>query len=296
MKNSKLISVSLIILIAVLGGGIAPFGKIALKEIAPFSFTLLRFIFAFIFLLPLFIKEKPKIDKETYKIVLLSLFAVLNVVLFSFGVKLTTANISQVLYGMVPLLSVVLSYFFLKTKFPLIKLFGIIIGFFGVAVIVLVPLISKGVDMTNGLIGNLLILTATISYSFYSVLSKKIQQQYTPVQITIFFVMTTIIFSVIFSLPDFFKNPLWWRSVSLIAYLSVVYVGVCGTALYYLLIQIVIKKTNPVIASLTLYLQPIAAIFWSYFLINEKVTPVFLFGTAMIFAGVWITTNLKRYK
>lgn len=294
MKNNKIISLLLIIFIAVLGGGIAPFGKIALKEVAPFNFTFLRFVFALIFLFPLFMKGKPKFDRETYKLILLSLFAVGNVVLFSFGVKLTTANISQVLYGTVPLVSVVLSYFFLKSKLTSTKLIGIFIGLFGVSIIVLVPLFSKGVDMTSGLLGNLLILTATVSYSFYSVLSKKFQQKYTPVQITSFFIASAIIFSLFFSLPDFFKNPLWWSKLSLISYLSVGYVGVFGTALYYLLSQIVIKKTNPVISSLTLYLQPVTTIIWSFFLINEKVTPIFLIGSVIIFTGVWITTNNKK--
>lgn len=283
----------LIILAGLFGGGIGVFGKIALKEIPSFSFTFIRFSFASIFLLPILLRSHLKIDKSILKIIALSLLASANVILFSFGIKHTSASIGQMIYTASPLLTALLSFFLLKEKFSRAKTLGLIIGFIGTLIIVLIPLFENNFKVNSQMSGNLIILTAMISFTLYSVISKKLTIDYKPIQITSIFAFTTFCLTGLLSLYDLKNSPEWWQEVSLKAIVSVAYVGILGTALYYLLMQIIIKKASPVISNLILYLQPIATIILSITFLDESLSLIFLAGSALSLVGVWKTTRSK---
>lgn len=286
----------LILLAAGLGGSGGIFTKIGLREIPPFSFVLLRFIFALFILLPFFIRSKPKFTKDLYKVIFLSLLATGNVILFSFGIKLTTANIGQTIYTTVPIISAIASYFLLKEKFNVLKITGILIGFFGTAVIILLPIFSKGIGVLSGMTGNLIILIAAISYSFYSVLSKKFQEKYSPIQLVSYLALTTTLIISILSVSDLYRYPQWWQNITASGLFSVIFLGIIGTAFYFLIVQLIIKKTTPVIASMVLYLQPLATFIWSYIFLKETLTLIFGIGFLLSITGVYLTNNSSNKK
>ena len=88
-----------------LGGAINPtFVKLGVNEIPPLTFTALRFIIASILFFPIYLMTKPKhITRADFKALsMYSIFFVLNVGFFSYGIKYTTAIMSQFLYSAVP--------------------------------------------------------------------------------------------------------------------------------------------------------------------------------------------------
>lgn len=287
-------SIFLIFLAALIGGGVGAFSKISLKEIPPLSFTLLRFILAACILLPFALKNKGFHFKNLKKIALVSLLATANVTLFIFGVGRTTATSSQMLYAGVPLIAGLFSFLLLKEKLYGKKLFGILIGFIGVLLIVFLPVFGQHTVFNGDLLGNLIILVAVCSFALYSVLSKQFEEEYTPLELTVFFVLTTTAIQLLLIPIDFTRNLNWWSSISSEAIWGVVYVGILGTGAYYLIYQYVIKNTTPVIASMILYLQPIFAFVWAWMLLGEKITPEFMLGAILAFIGVALVTNLGR--
>src|SRR3989344_5173665 len=102
-----------VLLAVVAGGGNAVFTKIALREIPPFS--------------SIFLREKPKIDKDFGYAFAVSTFATINIVMFAFGVRLTSASVSQMIYAGVPMIIAILSYFMLKEKVTRQKVIGLIV-------------------------------------------------------------------------------------------------------------------------------------------------------------------------
>lgn len=287
-------SVFLIFLIAFIGGGVSVFAKISLKEIPPLSFTLLRFLLATCVLLPFVIKNKEFQFKNLKKVISISLLATANVTLFIFGVGRTTAIISQMLYAGVPLIAGVFSFLLLKEKIYPRKLSGMLIGFIGVLLIVLLPVFGQHKSLNGDLLGNLIILIGVCSFSLYSVLSKQFQKEYSPLELTIFFVLTTTAVQLLLAPLDFKQNQIWWSGISAGAVFGVIYVGVLGTGIYYLIYQHAIKNTTPIIASMTLYLQPIFAFLWASVLLGEKITPEFILGAILAFIGVALVTNFGR--
>jgi len=169
------------------------------------------------------------------------------------------------------------------------------IGFIGVLTIILLPILSQGSAFAGNLIGNLLIFIAAASFSLYSVLSKKYQPRYSPLSLTVVFILTTI-FILFFLAPFELKaNPHWWRQISLSGVLGLLYVGLIGTGIYYLLYQYALKKATPIIASMTFYLQPIFSFVWAYFLLGERLTLGFIAGAVLAFGGAYLVTSSKKY-
>jgi drug/metabolite transporter (DMT)-like permease len=279
-------SVILLILAAIFGATTGVLGKIALIEIPSFSFTFLRFFIALIFLLPFSLKHLPTLRKKDWKIILLSLLASLNVILFSFGIKHTTANISQMIYSAVPIVSAIFSFYILKEKFGITKISGITIGFIGTIVIILIPLISN--IEGSSIIGNLTIVIAMISISLYWVLSKKLQLEYSSMKINNYFILTTTILLIPFLFFDWMKNPYWIKNISTVSYLSMIFIAIFGTAICYLINQVLIKRTTPVMNSMVLYIQPFATFLLAYILLSEKLTTLFIIGIILSLLGIGI--------
>jgi len=286
-QSNKLLILFLIISAATLGGGAGVFGKIALAEIPPFSFTFLRFLIASIFLIPFSLKYLPTFKRKDYKIILLSLLASANVVLFAFGIKHTTANISQMIYTAVPIVSALLSFYYLKERFGVGKIIGIVVGFVGTVIVVLLPLISNN-NGGSTLGGNLMIAIAMLSISLYWVLSKKFHSQYSSLEINNYFIFTTTVLLFFLSIFDLLRQPTWWHGVSINAYLALIFVAILSTAIYYLISQIIVKKATPVMASMVLYVQPFTTFIWSYYFLSEKLSVLFLIGVFLSLLGVGI--------
>lgn len=286
MQKSNYSVILLILLAAIFGATTGVLGKIVLKEMPSFSFTFLRFFIALIFLIPFSLKHLPTFKKKDWKIILLSLLASTNVILFSFGIKHTTANMSQMIYSAVPIVSAILSFYLLKEKFGFNKVIGIIIGFIGTITIILMPLISNNSGGT--IIGNFIITIAMLSISLYWVLSKKLQLTYSSIKINNYFIATTTILLIPFLLFDLIKNPYWIKNVSSISYLYMIFIAVFGTAICYLINQVLIKRTTPVMNSMILYIQPFATFLLAYILLSEKLTISFIIGVVLSLLGIGI--------
>lgn len=281
-----------VLLAAFLGGGIPVFSKIGLHIIPPFTFTFLRFCIASLVLAPFVLKQLHTYKKELWRTVPLSLLATANVTFFAFGVKLTTATISQLLYCVVPIISAFLSYFILKETITLKKLFGIILGSLGVGIIIILPVISKGSSLNGNFVGNTLVMTAVFVFSLYTVFSKKIQNKLSipPLLLTFVFTLTTTIILSFFAAREYFINPNWIHQLSSSTAYSVLYVGLFGGAAYYMLYQFAIKNGTPLIASTTLFIQPIATYLWAFGLMNERLTIGIVIGGVCTLFGAYLVT------
>lgn len=291
-KNSLKLAIIAVLIASIVGGGNSVFVKIALSEIPVFSLNFLRFLLSFLLILPLFIREKPKINKGILKVVLFSLLPLINTILFAFGVQLTTATIAQTLYSTVPIIAGILSFLILKEKIGGGKIIGIGAGFIGALFLVFLPVIGTPSVFNGDLKGNLLIVLAILSFSFYTVLSKPLQKKYSPIFLTTCFMLVSAIVSFFLSLSDFDKA--WWTNVSWIGVSSLLYLSIFGTVAHYIFYQYAIKHGTPLIASTILYLQPIIAFIIAFVLLGERITGGFIIGAIIILLGTWRVTKSSK--
>lgn len=285
-------ALSLILIAGFISGSMSALTKIALTGTSPVLFTVLRFSLAALTLVPIFYFSKEKITFAGLKnAVLVSLLAAANVFLYIFGLSRTTASIAPMLYGATPLIAGIFSYFLLRERLEKQKLLGITIGFIGVVVIILLPLFESGNKFSGDLIGHLLVFGAVISFSLYTVLSKKLMKHHTPLSLTLIFFLVTLILGSV-TLPMQFTSSAS-TAFSPAVLVSIAFVGIIGTGIYYLLYQKAIHKATPVLASMILYLQPIFSIVWAALLLSEKITAGFIIGSILTFIGIALTTRSK---
>lgn len=285
----------MVILTSFLGGGTSVYVKLGLKDLPPFIYTFIRFFLALIFFTPLILKTKFKVDKKSLPVFLVSLLCSFNIILFSFGIRLTSASIGQLIYASVPILTVIISHYLLKEKITGKKILGIFLGLVGLIIIIVLPIISKSTTTMKGnLLGNVLIFIGAISYTFYWVLSKKIQRKYSPIYITTAFFISTMLVSLFFSILEISSIKNFSSMFTYSSLFSLFYVSFFATAIVYLLGQYIIKFGTPVINSMTLYLVPVATVVWAFFVLGEVVNIQFIIGGVLALLGAWLVSSSKK--
>lgn len=293
-KATIRLAIIAVLLAAITGGGNPVFAKIALTEIPVFTFNFLRFFISLLLILPLFLREKPKITKDIYKLILLSLLPVVNITLFAFGVRLTTATTGQMLYAAVPMVAGVLSYLFLSEKVGFNKIMGILLGFIGTMIIVLLPILGEPSAIKGNLWGNIIIFIAMFSWAVYTVFSKKFHKKYSPIYLNTFFILTATVIEFFPALSELSSSNMWWQHVSLNAIFSVLYVSALGTVATYIFYQYAIKHGTPIIASMSLYVQPIATFSLASIILGERLTIGFVIGSVLVLLGTWKVTKSSK--
>ncbi|MEK7622832.1 MAG: DMT family transporter [Patescibacteria group bacterium] len=269
---------------AVFGSGSVIYSKIGLKEIPPFSFMFLRFLIASLFILPFYLKS-PLPLRRLWPPILVSLFSSANIFLFAFGISLTTATVSQIIYSLVPVITAILAHFLVKEKFNQKKIAGIALGFVGLLVIIGLP---------QTFTGNLLLFIGACSYSFYPVLSKKIQAQYSPWNLTVMFIFTTTVLAGLLSLTELNQAATWINSASRLAWYSLFFVAIVGTIIYYWLTQRAIKDGSAVVGSMILYLQPVTTYLWAAAILGERLTLPVAIGGILTIGGAYLVTKTNH--
>ncbi|MEK7570704.1 MAG: DMT family transporter [Patescibacteria group bacterium] len=290
--STKNITLLLIVTVAFLGGGMGAITKIGLAEIPPLSFAFIRFFLASLIILPFFLMHHEKRSK--LRVVLpISLFATGNITLYTLGVQTTTATISQLLYSAVPLFVTLLLYILFREKLSKREMLGIGVGFLGMCLFILLPVVQRGTDFSGSLIGNVLILLAVASYSCYMVYSRKLLKTISPFFITsVFIFISTIILSPFF-LYDIAVGNNWMSQLSFSGFGAILYVTLVGTLLLYVLSQYAIKHGGLVYASLTFYLQPLFGYLFGMFLLGEQLTFGIILGAAIMLTGLTLVIKSK---
>jgi drug/metabolite transporter (DMT)-like permease len=278
-----------ILLVSILGGATQAITKIGLFSFPPLSFAFVRFLIAGIAISPFLVRKN--FLKSLWKLAPFSLLGTINITFFILGIKTTTATIGTVLYAGVPLLSALFLFLIFRNRLSLIKEFGIALGFFGVIIVALLPIIEKGSRFSGDLLGNMLIGVGVISWSLYMVHSKKKLEVFSPFVVTASFIWVTCIVLFPLFLIELNFYPNWWRSMTVPGALSLGYISIVSTIIVYLLNQYAIKHGGAILASMQYYLVPIFAYVFAFFLLGEQLTFGLVIGSLLALLGVYITTK-----
>jgi|SRR6185369_2082215 len=289
--NKRTLALLAVLVSGILGSAVAGITKKALGEIPPYSFTFLRFAVAAICILPFFFYSNGHKISKMRELTPISLFATINVIFFIVGVKYTTANVGSVIYAAVPLLCAVILYFLFKERLSRKKELGLFVGFVGVLFITLLPVLEKGNPFAGNIIGNLLLTTAIISWSFYMVYSKKLHDTYSPFLIIANFIFVSVVATFPLALLDLQTNFGWWNHVGPWGIFAVLYVAIVVTIINYMINQYAIKHGGAVFAGMMFYVSPIFGFVANYFIVGEQLTSGFIFGSLLALVGTYLVVR-----
>ena len=287
--SSKQKAIIFTLLSAVLGGLTSTVTKIGLAGIPPLSFAFIRFLVAGIAILP-FLRGKNFL-KDVRRLIPFSLLGTVNIIVFILGVKITTATIGQLLYAGVPLLTAVFLFILFKERLTARKEAGIAIGFIGVMLVILLPLIEKGTKFSGSILGNVLIGVGVVSYSLYVAYSKNKLKSFSPFILTAAFIYVTCIVLFPLFLTDFVSYPNWWHNITFSSILALGYIAIISTIATNILTQYAIKHGGSILASMQFYLLPVFAYISAFLFLGEQLTSGLIVGGSLALLGVYITTK-----
>lgn len=276
----------------IMGGLAALSSKIVLRELPPLTVLFVRITIMLLVLWPLALRYTRHSLTHWRQIALLAVFWLGNVVLFIVGVKYTTATASQVLYASVPIFVFLESFFVGGEKVRSFQVLGIILGFVGALVTVFDPAAS-GNGAFGSLYGNVLIFIASMSWSLYLVFSKRLSSHISPLGLTVGsasvgWILTGILMLMFEGTSGLVRLPV----LSAVAFWALLFVGLGVGAAMIILVQWGVKYGSPLVAGSMVYLSTFIAAATGIAFLGEIITTRFLFGSALLLLGLFLTSTL----
>lgn len=209
---------------------------------------------------------------------------------FIFGVGYTSPGEASVITTTMPMWVMLLAWLILKEPITLKKAGGIAVGATGALLLVLNSA-STGAKGDNPMLGDLLVLTAQLSYAFYLTLYKNFITKYSLVTLMKWMFLFAAITLTPFSITTIAATD--WSALTHMHCAGILYVVGCGTFLAYVCIMIGQKNLRPTIVGMYNYLQPVVASVIGVCLGLDRFTPVKILAVALIFTGVFLVTRSR---
>ena len=283
--------VALAITASIMWGASFPVIKIGLENVPPVLFGTLRYVIAvplFLLLsLVLYGKKLFSIRDDIPLFIALGLVGVtMPTVLQNYGMMHTTAYMSSILQSTGPVFTVLLAAYFLKEKLTWYKTAGIIIASAGTYLALDIHFSSLGSS-----VGNALVLLSAVSYAVGGIIAKTcLNRGYKPVQI----LMLSSLFgtAVLIVVTPFSGNISLGFSAE--TWGLILFLAVVSTFLPYTLWYAAMEKTELSRLSFFVYLIPVFATIFSYFMIGERITWLAVLAAAIIITGITIAQTHRN--
>lgn len=280
----------LMILSTVFWAGAFIAAKLSAPFIPVFSLTFMRFALASLILYFVINNSRDKLYKPTKKDIPVFLFTgIVGMfgyhVFFFTAVKYTTAINSSIIGASNPIITTILCVLFLREKTNYKRMFGIILSFLGVFLTITNANITELTKLSLNR-GDILMLIAVLLWACYSVYSKKVMSNYSPITLTFY----SFLFCSIFLIPFVcYENPLTFLyKVPYYSYIAVIYMSIFPSVIGYLVQQMSIKQIGPSKTSIFINLVPVFSIILSVLILGESFSIIKLFTTILIITGVYI--------
>ena len=263
------------------------------EYILPYGFISLRVggsVLLF-WLVWLFVPKQKVALADFPRIIAAAFFGVaFNMLTFFKGLSLTSPISAAVLMVSTPIIVLILSAIIMKERMLKRKVFGIVLGLVGTAVLILY---GKSVgNASNANLGNALVFANAISYGFYLIVVKKLMEKYDAFS----FVNWIYLFGFIMVLPFGYGElqAFDYSNLPTDVVLKIVFVVVFSTFLTYLLNLLSMKELKPTTVAVFIYLQPLFASVFAISLGKDDLNWVKIGSALLIFSGVFLVTQKKK--
>ena len=275
-------------------GLMAPIGKDAMLNgidgIDLVSFRVLGGALLF-WLTSLFTKKEHVPVKDILLLGCAGLFAlVFNQCSYTIGLNLTSPSNSSIMTTSMPIFAMVLSFFILKEPITWQKAGGVLLGCTG-AVIIITTSATAGNAKVGNIWGDLLCMSAQLSFALYLSLFKPLIQKYSlfTVNTWMFTWATLIIWP--FTLDhvssiDFASVPMstWWETGFVVFF---------GTYISYICMMVGQQTLRPTVVSVYNYMQPLVSVSVSVAAGLAVFKTSQALAAILVFSGVWFVVKSK---
>lgn len=275
-------------------GLMAPIGKDAMLNgidgIDLVSFRVLGGALLF-WLTSLFTKKEHVPVKDILLLGCAGLFAlVFNQCSYTIGLNLTSPSNSSIMTTSMPIFAMVLSFFILKEPITWQKAGGVLLGCAG-AVIIITTSATAGNAKVGNIWGDLLCMSAQLSFALYLSLFKPLVQKYSLFTVNkwMFTWATLIIWPFTLchvSSIDFASVPMstWWETGFVVFF---------GTYISYICMMVGQQTLRPTVVSVYNYMQPLVSVSVSVAVGLAVFKTSQALAAILVFSGVWFVVKSK---
>jgi drug/metabolite transporter (DMT)-like permease len=282
-------------------------GKSVLTEWAWQAFITVRIVGSAILFFALYLLTgAEKIERKHFP--KLALFGFLGVTAnqfqFAAGLSRTKATHATVLVTSIPVFTAILASLLGREKLVRQKIFGILLSMSGAVSLVLLAALSRGKDISLGpgqALGNLLILSNSLVYSLFLVLSKDLLHRYKAITVSAWMFIFGSLFGLLFDGALALAYPEEASAVvaqitgsSPATVLRMGYVILFATGLGYGLNAWSLRHAPTSLVASYTYLQPVVAATLAWVFLGEALHWQEFVAAGLIFVGVWMVARAPQ--
>ena len=271
-------------------------GKAALATWPFASVNMLRFTIAGILLLPALWRGRrllPRDHGDRWRLVAMCGMGFIGTKALEYwGLSLTTASDTALLIAAEALATVLLSVAFLHERVRVLESLGLLLGGFGVYLVVEGGLRTPALLSGPQSVGNLLVVASLLLEAGFTVIGKTVVERYPPLLITAAVVAGSLV-----AWWPAGVAALWvrhWPGMSLGGWIGVFYLGAITTALCYWLWLWGLKRVMPGAMAPLLFIQPLVGTALAVWIRGERPSLATLLGGVLILAGVTTVVTHRR--
>lgn len=291
-QNGTGFAYAMLVAVVILGSSGNIVGKFVVGDLPAFTVGATRTLLALIVLVFILKRKEgvffPK-QRDWPMLFVLGLSGVFgSMALFYLAVQYTSVTNCSLVSAGTPIVITLLSTFMLKERVTLWQVFGVILSFGGVVVVITNA--SWSVFVSKGLnVGDLIILGSPICFGLYTVVTKKLIDHYSPLALTTYAHVTGAIIYIPFMIYELISVRSGMH-VSAADVGALVYLGIMCASIGSFLWNMGVKKVGASRSGIFLNGIPIGTMLFATTLLGEKITLAQILGSAMVISGVIINS------
>jgi drug/metabolite transporter (DMT)-like permease len=272
--------------------------KAALREIHPFTLLTLRFgIGGFLLLLVQLRKDKRFLRafsaKDWLSIIFLAIVGISgHTLLQAYGLLYTTAINTGWIVAVMPIFITIAARFYLGEPITLRKIGGIVLGFFGIFLVISRGVISLSLFGVSSTFGDFLILISALTWTAFTVGGREFLSRFPPLSAITPIMLVGCLTTFPFSWVKWEWNLLFHLSV--LTWMGILFLGIFCSGFAYLFWYAALEKKDSSMVGMYLYLEPFVTLIGAYLLLGEEIHWITLTGGGMTLAGVYLATRKGR--
>lgn len=293
MRLSKYKLAILALIIAnIIWGASFPIYKWSLENVPPYTFSFLRLFLGGLLILPLTLHKLTIKKEDIPQVLVLSFFGVtIPITSIFLGLQLSSSINAPIILSSGPIFLIIFAMAFLKEHPKKKVVLGTLVSLLGVFIVIFRPVFENGF---GSVVGNLLFLLTALGSVFHTVMLKKMLDRYSVLTLTFWY----FVLAALPLLPLVFAEAQTTGFVQTLNYqglIGILFGIVFASFLAHILSNYGLKQIPASETGVFSYVDPIAAILIAMPLLGEKITPVFLIGSLLVFLGILVAEGRLHY-
>jgi drug/metabolite transporter (DMT)-like permease len=267
--------------------------KVAVQEVGPATLVGYRLLIGLIGLAVVVAARRPSSPRDRRTLFVLGVVGITNTalpfILISWGEQFIDSAIASILNGTVPLFTIVIAHLFLHDdRITPARILGLITGFIGVVVLMSRDLGPEA--RAGSVLGQAAVLAAALSYAGSSVFARRNLRQVDSVVQAFLPLISADTVAWVTALAS--EAPLQVPRLP-ITWLALVWLGLLGSCLAYLLYFHLLHAVGPTRATMVTYVFPVVGVILGVAFLNELADWHLIVGAMLVALGIGVV-NLRR--